>query len=526
MRGLILSSILIASSVLAAQPQSPAPAVVISTKTCTVTVSDASPAAGYAVQFKRLNKDGSSTNIGSKDATPPFERNATVNAGTYRFIAVWTKSGAPTITSAALSSGCPEPPPVVTPTPIPTPTPTVVPTPTPTVTPTPTPTPTVTPTPAVGLVTAQDLTYFGSFRLSNGGTDLTTFAYGGGAFAFNPAKGTLFGVGHAWYQRVAEITIPAIRQSTTLGGLAQATFVQPFTDILAGKLELIGPNSKMVGGLLPTAADLIATGFLYYDGIGQQTESHFRTSLNFSTIAPENVTGPLQVGNTQAGWVSGYMAPIPPEWQAALGGDTLTGQCCIPIISRTSFGPSVSVITAADIGTRAPVPATRVLGYPQANPTLGDWASSGQLFNGTTAIGGVVFPGGTRSLLFFGRRGKGPFCYGEGTSAQPVGVDAYGNPRCYDPTNASKGNHAYPYESFVWAYDVLDLIAVKQGTKQMYQVQPYATWPIALPFSAEVGGVGEHLITGVAYDAATRRIFLAAGYADGPQPLMHVLQVK
>jgi hypothetical protein len=367
------------------------------------------------------------------------------------------------------------------------------------------------------LIQPGNLVYQGSFRLPLGNTDLTTFGYGGTSFAFNPVNGTLLGVGHAWHQRVAEFTIPQIRTSSTLSGFDRATLVQPFTDVLAGKLNLIGPSTVMVGGLLPVGPDLIASGYVYYDGNGTQSQSHFKTTMNFSQVG--SVLGPIQVGSTLAGWVSGHMAPIPAEWQSLLGGDSLTGQCCIPIISRTSYGPSVSVFTASNVGKVAPVPATRLLGYPQSNPTIGNWASSGTLFNGTTAIGGFILPNGTRTVLFFGRRGLGTFCYGEGTSNLPVGVDPYGNPRCYDPANSSKGNHAYPYESFVWAYDVNDLLAVKQGQKQIWQVQPYATWPMSLPF---MSNTGEHLITAAAYDPATQRIFLAGGYSDGTQPLVHV----
>ena len=81
-------------------------------------------------------------------------------------------------------------------------------------------------------------------------------------------------------------------------------------------------------------------------------------------------------------------------------------------------------------------------------------------------MGGLVFPAGTRSVLFFGKQGVGTFCYGPGTSNQAlVGTIAPGfvDPYCYDPVDDSKGTHAYPYIYQVWAYDANDLAAAKAG---------------------------------------------------------------
>ena len=122
---------------------------------------------------------------------------------------------------------------------------------------------------------------------------------------------------------------------------------------------------------------------------------------------------------------------------------------------------------------------------------------------------GAVFPEGTRSVLYFGRHGTGPYCYGEGTV-------------CNDPTSSSKGDHAYPYVSQVWAYDVQDLIAVKNGQKNPWDVMPYATWAFKLPF--EVTGNGRP--GGVAYDPATQRVFWLERFGDGDWPVITVWQVQ
>jgi hypothetical protein len=369
------------------------------------------------------------------------------------------------------------------------------------------------------LVQPGNLVYAGSFRLPASQGTQSTFAYGGTALAFNRVKGTLMAVGHAWYQWIAEVTVPNIATATAVSGLPRATYAQTLTDVMQGRLNQLGSGTVNIGGLLPTGSDLLISGYVYYDGSGLATKSHFRTKTDL-TQAPTQLQGPFQLGNTEAGWVGGAMTPIPTEWQSALGGDALTGQCCIPVISRTSFGPSATVFNVADVGRVQPIPAVRVLGYPLPHPTLGDWPSSGALFNGTTHMGGMIFPNGTRTVLFAGRRGLGTFCYGEGTANNPPGIDSFGVPKCYDPTNASKGNHAYPYESFIWAYDVNDLVAVKQGRKNTWDVRPYATWPLTLPF-ANAG----HLIEGIAYDPATQRVFISAAFGDGSQPVIHVMNL-
>jgi hypothetical protein len=327
-------------------------------------------------------------------------------------------------------------------------------------------------------------------------------------------------VGHPWYNRVSEITIPQIRSVASIASLDRATYVQQAGDVTQGRLTQLGPGTVNIGGLLPVGADLIVSGYVYYDGNGTASLSHFRTKMDFTQT--NALVGPFQVGNTpaRAGWVGGYMAPIPAEWQPLLGGDSLTGQCCIPIISRSSLGPSVTVFNAADVGQVNPIPGTRVLGYAATNATLGQWDSTGKLFNGTTAVGGVILPNGTRSVLFAVRRGLGTFCYGEGTSNNPPGIDPYGLPQCYDPSDSSKGNHAYPYESLIYAYDVADLVAAKQGAKQIWQVVPYATWPVNVPFATTA-----RILSGIAYDPSTQRVFIAATMADSGLPLIHVFNL-
>jgi hypothetical protein len=295
-------------------------------------------------------------------------------------------------------------------------------------------------------------------------------------------------------------------------------------------------------------------------------------------------------GVNSAGFVGGYMASIPTEWRSYFGGHTaLTGQASLAIIQRTSLGPSAHAFSPADIGDHGteadPVPASPLVYYlggpgfirghgapgniatdqddtyyldqsanvlyqlgtggawdnlgtwngvvpSDVRSTLGAYTSSAdsyysKTYSQATEITGVVFPSGTRSVLFFGRQPIGRACYGTGTwikdhianastivdwltaqyNSNPsdttgwsCGSTHIGNPStcgsdpycgtgndecCYDPAmgSSSKGVHGYPYRYMVWAYDAMDLVAVYNDTKEPWQIEPYAVWDLTDDYS-------------------------------------------
>ncbi len=359
------------------------------------------------------------------------------------------------------------------------------------------------------LIGPDDLRYEGAFRLPAGASDQESFDYGGTALGWSVERGSLFLVGHDWFQRAAEITVPAAKRGAGVGALATATLRQPLTDVLGSRLREIGEGTVKIGGLLPWNGSLVISAYVYYDAAGVQRRSHFRSALD---LARPDVQGPWLAGAAGPGVVAGYMALVPEEWQAPLGGPALTGQCCLSIISRTSLGPAVSVFSPSGLGTSTGADARPLLGYPLDHPALGTCESQGGSFNCTTSMAGVVFPAGTRSVLFFGRVGQGAYCYGTGGER---GGD------CVDPSETSKGPHAYPYAFHVWAYDVNDLIAVRNSRRARWDVRPYRTWTFDLPFAHP-----SRQLNGVAWDPATRRIFLSAARSDGARPLIHVFTVR
>lgn len=403
-----------------------------------------------------------------------------------------------------LASLCPAPPPPTptpVPTPVPTPTPVPVPVPTPVPVPVPTPTPVPTPVPVPTSPPPSDpggrvtgLTEVCTFTLPAGnfGGKSGGFDYGGSALMFNPAKGTLLLVGHVYDQMTAEVTIPAC------GGTA--TVVSNFTDLLEGRLLSVGTdsNGNRIGGQLLYNGKLYLSDFIYYDASGAQTLSHFVRPADLTVKG--QVSGPFRAGPLGAGFYSGYMTTVPAAWQGALGGPALTGNCCLSIVSRTSYGPSVASFDPEHLGT-----ATELVGYPQDHQTLGAYADAGPnpIFNGSTRIKGLLFIGS--SVIFTGRTGLGVRCYGEAAA-------------CGDPTNTYKGEHMYPYAMYAWAYDANDLAAVKSGAKRPYDVRPYATWTLPGSGNDEYSGAST-------YDPTTGRIYVVE-QNGGAGPIVHVMTAK
>ena len=380
------------------------------------------------------------------------------------------------------------------------------------------------PTPlALPRIGPANLRYLGAFLLPAQLSDTDTFAYGGTALAYDPARNGLFVVGHDWYQLDAEVSIPKAAPGSSPARLPRARFLQPFTDPTDGKIDTTGGTNNKIGGQLVYDGRLIGSVYVYYDATDSQVVSHWvrpTTSLSAGKAA-----GLFRLGTLGAGMVSGFMALVPPPWQTLLGGPVLTGNCCIPIISRTSFGPAAFAFDPARLGGRGPVPVTPLLYYPQQHTTLGAWDANwdparGIVFGGGTRVRGMVFPVGTRSLLYFGTQGVGPFCYGEGTDNKSLNRKPTpdGTIWCYDPDASAKGTHAYPYQPEVWAYDAGDLAAVRGRSKRPWQLRPYATWrlPLALP-SPQIGGA--------AYDPAHNLIYISQQFGNGTDPVIDVFQV-
>jgi hypothetical protein len=374
---------------------------------------------------------------------------------------------------------------------------------------------------ALGLLQFSDLGYLGSFRLPDATVNGDSFSYGGGPVAYNPQNNSLFiGSGGG---RVAEVSIPAPSATSDINALPFASILQGFSDPTEGMLAQVSTDRVTLDGMLVYGDRLYGAVSIYYDANNTQRVSHFSRSTNLSA---SSFSGWSSVWRpAYAGFVSGFMALVPSAWQGALGGPAVTGQCCVPIAWRTSWGPAAFAFNPVNVG-QSTVAATPLLYYPPEHPTLGSWDSAGPMYGGATQVNGVALVAGTRTALFIGRNGTGPFCYGNGTGDRSlVGTRGSDNEIfCYDPVNSAKGQHSYPYEYQLWAYDMKEFAAVAAGSKQAWEVVPYGVWPFAFPFAEPKVTIG-----GMGYDSSRQILYVSQLYADrdgyGYRPLIHALRL-
>jgi hypothetical protein len=423
------------------------------------------------------------------------------------------------------------------------------------------------------LIYANNLKHLGSFKVPSG----EEFSYGGSVITYNQASDSLFIVGHAHHQKVAEISIPEPIKSTDVNQLNRATLLQAPIDITEGNRKKIaeggtnvfGTNDVNIGGLLVHGGKLVGTSYAYYSD--KAVLSHFTSGLTLSTAG--DFSGMHAVGSSEAptaSFVSGWMTNVPADLQSKLGGPVLTGNGSLSILSRTSFGPAAFSFDPAALGVESNIPATPLLYYPEEHQTLNKFVNDAPhpVWNGTTTMAGMTMINGTRSILYFGYHGIGQHHYGApsdklifadtcrapdscvtGPKGWPVCEDpmncttgrkglpfdsqcnvAAGYDGCfYDPTGMEaegKGPHAYPYVYQVWAYDADELASVKDGLKKPWDVQPYAVWQLPFPVTS-IGVFGG----AAAYDAVSGRLFVAAPKAETngcceKLPMIHVFQVN
>jgi hypothetical protein len=373
------------------------------------------------------------------------------------------------------------------------------------------------------LTQQTDISYLGSFRMpaTDPSGEVSGFNYGGNGvtpyYDSGTGKQTLFLQGHAQYDgQVAQVEVPAtLVKSLTWSNLPMAPVLQGFHDVTDGLLGTAGDtyNGLPINGLLVSGGKLIVAVTQAYGST--QVASHGVSGRNLSL--PNDFLGfyPFSAGVVAPPRaLGGHMTPIPVEWQALLGGPALTGNCCRSIIGATSAGPATTVFDPASVGVTNPIPGVTTLFYPLSNPACGSEgceATQNNTFNLTTRVEGVAFPPGTRSVLFFGTHGTGPYCYG--TAVECGGY-------CL-PDN--KGPHAQPYREQIWAYDANDFLAVKNGTLETWEVQPYAIWSFGVGEIWDGSGPCAPFLNGAGYDPATGRLYVIADY--GQQPTVHVYQI-
>lgn len=365
------------------------------------------------------------------------------------------------------------------------------------------------------LLRADQITYLGAFtlpvRTQESEKEPDIIAYGGYGLGMGPDGASIYVGCHDWGDKLARVSVPP------LGG--EAKVIEPCTAI-PNLQEISGPegrvNGLQLGGSLWWHDRLIVSAFTYYDPNAGTDLGHNKT--HFAGPSITELAGPWRVGSDEPGIVAGNMAVVPEEWRAAIGGPVIGGLCCIAIISRSSFGPSINVFNPDDLGKTPKVRSQMLAGYPNDHQNLGPHESAGEYYGMAMSMGGLAWPRGTRSVLAIVNRPTS-YCYGTGTrdetlAGKPTGT---GHVYCYDPYSQYQGTHSRDFELSAVMFDANDLARVKSGRKRPWDVKPVTR--IVLPGAPKTG-----VLQSATFDPATGRLYLAPAFAGKGQ--IHVWQIR
>lgn len=343
------------------------------------------------------------------------------------------------------------------------------------------------------LLQSTDITYLGYFSFSTAGG---AFRYGGMGLATSADSQSMYVGGDLTAGRsVGKISIPDI------SGIAT---VQIEPTVISGSAD--PTNNNDISAALIYNSRLIVSKRVPYDGDGNADSSHQSCSTSIDSCTELQTFA----GVPHPNFVSGYMGHIPTEWQSLLGGPAFAGNSLMSIASACSNGPSFYVFNPDDIDGSGTIPNYPLMNFPLTTRIMmdvnlddgvsgNDWLSKADYWNG-----GMVFPSGTRSVLFISTHGYGPHTYKDaGDTCNPG------------------GDGARPYRRQVTAFDASDLAAVKDGRKLPSAVNPYAYWTLPGPSDT----CSRFTYGGVNYDDSTRRIYATLYYED-TQPVVHVWKVS
>jgi hypothetical protein len=380
------------------------------------------------------------------------------------------------------------------------------------------------------LLQSNCLTYLGAFALYDGVDPAIVgdgrFGYGGFGLQFykDPVTGknTLFLQGANNYgagpNGLAQVEIPnTLVKSPNRSDLPLATILQKFVNVTGSSLPAgIGgtpADGAFIFGVLPFNNKLILGATMNYAYV--QTKSHgvySSTTLgsgSFSGWYTFNGGGAVDYPRA----MGGQMSEIPAAWQSALGGAYFTGMQSVSVSPTTSCGPSLTVFNPQDIldGVE-PIPGKTLLFYEGLQQLCNNGGSPCEnigdyIYSGLSKIRGRALVAGTKSILFFGFDGVNPGSYWYGNNPSPEGL--------FDPFGGGFGPHSTRYTYKVWAYNVNDLVAVKNGLKLEHEVRPYAVWTLD-----EIANYLVYLSLpegGITHDPLTNRVYLASYYGETPR---------
>ena len=323
-----------------------------------------------------------------------------------------------------------------------------------------------------------------------------------GPIAYDTGSHSIFLVGHAHQQAVAEYLVPDLTAGKDVTGLKMAQpAIQEFSTVLDRMPEGNPENLNRIGGLARYDGRLLISAYEYYDGPANNITTHL-VLHNAHDLAGSDITGPLSFQGRAH--TAGWMSPIPDEWQKALGGPWLAGNSSgQPIIGRHSVGPSAFSFNPADMTTSNTVETKPLLDFNLKNPLHKDLSNESGKNDIWTHLSRAVhgfIPPGTRTYITLGHSGghNSSVCY----KCTPNGSTTKCGGFCATDPN--------DYYLMYWLWDVQELIDVRKGEKAASSLRPYDYGVFKSPFAGTSFGGGS-------YDPVSNRLYLTLQRADRDQ---------
>jgi hypothetical protein len=338
--------------------------------------------------------------------------------------------------------------------------------------------------------------------------------YAQGPFCYNPDNHSIFIVGNGNQRAIAEFPVPELSKAQEVVDLNMS---QTPLQVFAASIDRAPDNSddlNVVGGMAlfdgPFGKELLINAYNYYDAPADnvQTTMVMRNAYDLANSAVQGFWG-FDARAHAARWLS----PVPREWQDLVGGSYIAGASTgDPIAGRWPIGPSAFAFDPADIiGNNSvpnPIQTVTLLDYDLKNgiggvqdDLMNDSRTNDLWTRMSRAIYGFIVPG-TRTYLTIGA-----------TAGTRDGL-------CYkhcipDNGTSSGGNHARDtsdYDFAYWLFDVNDMLRVKAGEIEPYEVMTYEYGYIEKPLN-----VTSKKIDGASYDPGSGLLYVAFEAADHDQ---------
>jgi hypothetical protein len=369
----------------------------------------------------------------------------------------------------------------------------------------------------------NDLSYEGATRFPVGTYGDSRMGFAQGTFEVSEDQSSIFVVGHGQHQAIAEFSLPAFSNASTIPQLAMAENKQPFRRFL-DRVPSGNPDAINTITSLRLINDKILVNALQaYDGDANNTDTTFLIE-DPGHLDSSPVTGfiKLQARAHATGWIT----PIPANLQSAFKGDYLFGHASnFSINGRSSMGPSafgVSINSVVNAEQGVMVPTYPLLDYSIDNPLAMDLYNKTGENNLWTEVSeayvGFIVPG-TDTYAVFGASGGHEFGL-DYKITQDTGK-LCGGPCPYIASDVY---------NYYWFFDVKDMLKVANGQLLAHEVRPYEYGEFQVPFE-NINNTHNKII-GANFNEVTGTLFFMLGGADKLQneyeslPLLMAYSVK